>query len=393
MKFLFVKDRLAWPRSSGHDVHTYYMMRALIGLGHEVSLATAGPATAEAVEGLRLAHRLVLGDGASTDDSRVRLSRLQDRFRSYWGVDRRRIAAVRDAADLAGADAVVVVGLGVLPYLGAIQGAARVWYAADEWVWHHVSQVRAGDPSSWSNLREAAVKGCYEWAYRGLIDRAWVVSQADRRALRAILGRNGVDVVPNGVDGDHYQAVEASQIPRSCVFWGRLDFGPNIQAIEWFRKRAWPAIRRRTPDARFTIYGFNPTPGIAALDGLDGIEVVPDLPDLRAEIARHQVVVLPFVSGGGIKNKLLEASSMAKAIVGSPVAVNGLRGEGPIPLVVARSAEDWAEALDGLWGDAERRRELGDQARRWVLEHHTWEAAANAVASKLAGPLQNEGPR
>ena len=43
----------------------------------------------------------------------------------------------------------------------------------------------------------------------------------------------------------------------------------------------------------------------------DGIDLVPDLPDLRDEIARHAAVVLPFVSGGGIKNKLLEAASMA----------------------------------------------------------------------------------
>jgi glycosyltransferase involved in cell wall biosynthesis len=392
VKFLFVKDRLAWPRASGHDILSYEMMKALASLGHEVSLATAEPASTEAVAGLPLTHQLVLGDGPA-DDPRVRLSKLQERFRSYWGISRQRIGSVRDAADTAGADAVVVSGLNVLPYLGAIDGPARVWYAADEWVWHHASQIRPLEPPSWSNLREAAVKGMYEWAYRGLVDRAWVVSEADRRAMAAIFGRGKVDVVITGVDGDHFRPLDVEQRERSCVFWGRLDFGPNIQAIEWFCKRAWPAIRRQTPDARFTIYGFNPTSRIMALGGVDGIEVVADLPDIRLEIARHQVVVLPFVSGGGIKNKLLEAASMAKAIVCSPVAVNGLRGPGQTPLMVARSAEDWAEALGRLWGDPDRRRELGDQARRRVLEHQTWEAAAKAVASRLAGPLEDEGPQ
>ena len=392
MKFLFVKDRLAWPRASGHDILSYEMMKALAGLGHEVSLATAAPAATEAVDGLPLARRLVLDDGPG-DDPRVRLSAPQERFRSYWGIGRRRIGSVRDAADAAGADAVVVSGLDVLPYLGAIDGPARVWYAADEWAWHHASQVRPLEPSSWSNLREAAVKGAYEWAYRGLVDRAWVVSEADRRAMAAILGRPKVDVVITGVDGDHFRAPDSEQRERSCVFWGRLDFGPNVQAVEWFCKHAWPAVLRRSPDARFTIYGFHPTPRITALGSLDGVEVVPDLPDIRPEIARHQVVVLPFVSGGGIKNKLLEAASMAKAIVCSPVAVNGLRGPGQAPLTVARSAGDWAEALGRLWGDPDRRRGMGDRARRWVLEHHTWEAAAEAVASRLAGPSKGGAPR
>ena len=35
-----------------------------------------------------------------------------------------------------------------------------------------------------------------------------------------------------------------------------------------------------------------------------------NLPDLRAEVQRREIVVLPFVSGGGIKNKLLEAAAM-----------------------------------------------------------------------------------
>ena len=36
MRLLFVKQSLAWPRASGHDVHTYYMMKACAGLGHAV---------------------------------------------------------------------------------------------------------------------------------------------------------------------------------------------------------------------------------------------------------------------------------------------------------------------------------------------------------------------
>ena len=70
--------------------------------------------------------------------------------------------------------------------------------------------------------------------------------------------------------------------------------------------------------------------------GREGIEVVPDLPDLRLQIARHQVVVLPFVSGGGIKNKLLEAAAMGKAaIVCSQRATGGLARDGGLPLVMA----------------------------------------------------------
>ena len=96
------------------------------------------------------------------------LTGLAERFRSYWGIPPGRIAAVAELAEDFRADAVVVVGLDVLPYLGAVRGPKRIWYAGDEWVWHHLSQVSLGDRSSWSNLRDAAVKGLYEYAYAPL---------------------------------------------------------------------------------------------------------------------------------------------------------------------------------------------------------------------------------
>ena len=54
MRLLFVKEELSWPRSSGHDVHAYHMMRACAALGHDVSLATSSEPSSGAVAGLPL---------------------------------------------------------------------------------------------------------------------------------------------------------------------------------------------------------------------------------------------------------------------------------------------------------------------------------------------------
>jgi hypothetical protein len=98
-------------------------------------------------------------------------------------------------------------------------------------------------------MRPAAVKGLYERAYGPLLDRVWVVSEADRRAMRWVAGARAVDVLPNGVDADYYAPRAAAVERETCAFWGRLDFGPNIQALEWFCGRVWPAVRRARPSA------------------------------------------------------------------------------------------------------------------------------------------------
>lgn len=383
MRFLFVKPSQSWPRSSGHDVHGYHMMRALGELGHEVALATIERPTAEALDGLELCGVEVLDDHLNGSSPPIRLTRWQERFRSYWGVDRERVAAVGRLCNKYDADVVVVVGLEVLPLLGAVDGAQRVWYAADEWVWHHLSVFRLTDRSTWSHLRTAAIKGAYEFAYRDLVDRAWVVSPADQRAMRWLAGLRQVDVIPNGVDTDYFAPLDVKTIPNSCVFWGRLDFEPNIQALQWFCQKVWPQLQLMTPGARFRIFGFAPGREMEQLAGLPGVEIVGDLPDLREEISRSEVVVLPFQSGGGVKNKLLEAAGMARPLVCSQRACNGLALPEKPPLVMAGAPQAWVREIRRLWSATAARLELGEAARQWVTESHSWVRSAELALGNL----------
>ena len=194
-----------------------------------------------------------------------------------------------------------------------------------------------------------------------------------------------MDLIPNGVDADHYSPGAEADLPTSCVFWGRLDFGPNVDALEWFVRDIWPAVRAATPAARLSVFGFSPTDRVRELARGDGVELHPDRPDLRGEVTRREVVVLPFVSGGGIKNKLLEAAALGMPVVCTRRALSGTRGRPPVRL--ANTPREWAAALAALWSDPAARQALGLAARRWVVSHHTWDAAARTAEAGLLRSL------
>ena len=384
MKFLFLKRSLSWPRGTGHDVHTYHMALALAGLGHAIEFATVVSPAAVAVAGLPLADVFSLStqQGVVAPRSPM-LSWLQRRYLRYWGIDRAWIDATAAIVSATHPDVVVACGLDVMPCLAGVRGAVRVWYAADEFAFHHLSMLKPLKLRSWRHAFDAAVAGMYERAYAHHIDRIWVVSRDEQRAMRRVSGVQAVDIAPNGVDGDHFQPGDEPQIPRSCAFWGRLDAGPNIQAVEWFCRHVWPTVRQSHPDAQFTAFGFNPVAAVRAWAGRDGISVVADAPDLRPELRRRELAVMPFVSGGGIKNKVLEAAALGLPVVGSPLAFAGLHEDRP--LMVARTPGEWGAALQNLWSDADARLRLGAEARRWVLEYHSWDAAAEAVLDAACG--------
>lgn len=392
LRVLFLKERMAWPRASGHDVHTFYLMQALAARGHATALATIDAPPAEAVADSGTERDYCFADtGLNGASFPLRLTPKQEKFRNYWGVNEDRVRWLAAAAADFRADAVVVSGLNVLPYLGALPPeTVKVWYAADEWVWHHLSQVRLFGKSTWAEIKPAVVKGLYERAYRKLLDRVWVVTEADAKAFRWVTGRGHFDVMPNGVDAEHYAPGKEPVKPNSCVFWGRLDFGPNVQAVEWFCTKVWPLVRAAVPDATFQIYGFQPTPAVLKFAGRDGVTVTADLPDLRPHVRGHMAAVMPFVSGGGIKNKLLEAAALGLPVLASKRVFEGLNGTPPLT-AVDKPAE-WVTALVRLWTQPAQKAAAGSANRRWVVEHHTWAAAARVAERGLFASRRTAAP-
>lgn len=85
VRVLFYKPDMGWPRSSGHDVHTAHMMRALADLGVTVGLATRSATDRRAIEGLGLSRHVVVRPHALGADPEIVYTWLQRRFASYWG--------------------------------------------------------------------------------------------------------------------------------------------------------------------------------------------------------------------------------------------------------------------------------------------------------------------
>ncbi len=397
LRLLFVKQSQNWPRASGHDVHGFHMMQELAARGHAVSLATIEPPTPEALAGLQLEGTyslswraggvsplsLCAAETRGADTPRSPWSAWQRRFANYFGVERNTADALEAVLGREPFDAVIVVARHLLPLLAVVKRGTRIWYPADDPAWHHITRFKLPKPSTWSEAKRALANGLFERAFRSCFDRVWVVSPVDRRAMRVITGCRNVDVIPNGVDADHYHVPRGETLPSSCCFWGRLDFGPNVDALAWFLRSIWPTVRANHATASFHLFGFNPTSEVRRLAEAPGVELFSDLPDLRGEVIRRQAVVLPFISGGGIKNKLLEAASLGMPIVCTRKAVSGTKG---VPAVkVANGPHQWAAALSELWANAAARDALGDAARSWVMNNHTWEAAAKTAEAACTG--------
>ncbi|MBN4060925.1 glycosyltransferase, partial [bacterium AH-315-I18] len=199
----------------------------------------------------------------------------------------------------------------------------------------------------------------------------------EAKLLKHLAGAKQSTCIRNGVDMDYFTPPTSRPINKQLVFWGRMDFEPNIDAVTWFCQKVWLQLHAKHPDATFKIVGKNPNAAVNALAKIAGVEITGGVPDIRPYVHSSSVTVMPMRCGGGIKNKLLEAAAMGIPIIGSPKAIAGLKSQqGQVPVLTCTNPAMWISSIEDLWSDTVLAKGLGMLLRQWVLAEHSWSNAA-----------------
>jgi sugar transferase (PEP-CTERM/EpsH1 system associated) len=181
-------------------------------------------------------------------------------------------------------------------------------------------------------------------------------------------------VALNGVDCAYFDPglVPDRRAPYPLIlFTGRMDYLPNIDAAMWFAKDIFPAIRNKFPDVVFRIAGAAPAPSVQALTREPGIEVTGALPDMRPSYQEAWACVAPMRIARGIQNKVLEAMAMAKIMVATPAALEGLSAHAGEHVLCAADTQGFIGALLGVL-EGSVCPLMGARARENVLLAHDW---------------------
>lgn len=194
------------------------------------------------------------------------------------------------------------------------------------------------------------------------------VSQHDRSLMEAWVEGSRIIVVPTGVDLEQYKA-DFSNKPASPVvmFVGAMDWEPNIDAMEYFCRKIWPAVLAGTPAAKLRIVGRNPGDRVRALSA-PSIEITGRVVSVAEHLRDATVVIVPLRIGGGTRLKIYEAMAVGKAVVSTSIGAEGLDVHHGRDIMLADSAESFSEAVSGL---------LRDEGQR-----HKYERAAAELAAR-----------
>ena len=198
-------------------------------------------------------------------------------------------------------------------------------------------------------------------------------------------------VIPNGVDIDYFRPTATQEEFPSLVFVGSSS-SSNLLAVTYFCEKIYPTIRKKMPSIRLYIVGGHPPSAIYEISKKDeSVTVTGYVEDMRPYLARSSVVVVPMISGRGIKNKTLEAMAMGKPVVSTSIGARGIDVTAGENIALADTPEDFASEVLQLLGNRELHETIGRNARALVEARHSWERAAdmlNELIEQAAGGRQ-----
>ena len=209
---------------------------------------------------------------------------------------------------------------------------------------------------------EAAKMLRYERAAVNRFHHVIAVSDADRELMKAMTDASRISVVPTGVDLTQFQAnVEKKASEPLVIFVGSMDWEANIDAMDYFCREIWPAVKTSVPAARLRIVGRNPHPRVKRLAS-DSIEVTGTVASVIEHYREAAVNIVPLRVGGGTRLKIYEAMAMGKATVSTSIGAEGLDVNDGRDIMLADSSKKFADSVISLLTDAIKRERIEEAA-------------------------------
>lgn len=274
-------------------------------------------------------------------------------------------------------DVVLLESLFMVPYVPALREATRaalvlrslnveheIWEGLVRGEGHGARRVYLRHLSR--RLREFEIGSLNE------VDAIVPVASEDAASYRNLGATVPIHVAPVGIEAVDYPDRSGHGGPLTLAFLGSLDWRPNLEAVTWFLESVWPLVRRSVPEARFRVGGSNPPAELAGRLRTEGIYFLGRVPDARHFLASAAAMVVPILSGGGMRVKILEAMALGVPVASTRLGASGISAMDGTEILLADGPETLAEACVSLLLDRERAVTIGRAGRRRI--HESFEA-------------------
>ena len=379
MKILILSTKMPWPARDGGAIATLNMALGFARKNCQVTLLTMNTGKHYFPETALPANLRDLISIRSVDiDTKIHPARLILNFLfSRYPYNAQRFiskpfkAALEKCLVEHDFDIVQLEGPYLSHYIPSIKGRAKIVLRAhnqEHQIWKLMSKQEL-NPLKRFYLRTLAMRiEKLEKKILSEIDILIPISEADRKGFDQLGHALPVMVIPTGIDISNYP-VNEDENSILLFFIGALDWGPNQEGLDWFFREVWPEILLKWPGLTLDLAGRNPAYYFNGRIMPDNVRLEGEVEDAIEFFYHHTVMIVPLLTGSGIRIKILEAMAMGKTIISTRIGAGGLEAVHGEHLFLADTPAEYVSILENLQTRQDHLQIMGQKARQFVTEN------------------------
>jgi glycosyltransferase involved in cell wall biosynthesis len=298
---------------------------------------------------------------------------------------------LRDRLRAARYDVIHLEGQFLLPYVPAIRRETRAPIVlraqnVEFRIWERLADQASGIQAQ-ALHHIARTLGNWETAHLDDCDALVPIAAEDERDFRELGATKPSLVLPCGID-TRTPVPAAAVDPHRVYFIGSMRYRPNQEAVRWLADEAWPRVLALEPRARLTVAGSGFPADLREYLVQRAIDVAADVPDVRTFSAPFRAMLAPLFSGSGMRIKVLEAMSLGKPVIATPLGAGGIEVTSGENILLAGDPAELAQHVVHCMNDDALAERIGSAARALVVERYDADVLARQLLAFYDGLLR-----
>lgn len=272
-------------------------------------------------------------------------------------------------------DVIQLETLYLAPYIPIIRQYSKAIVAlrshnVEHEIWERIASNTRFLPKKWYLKHLTKKLKQYEIAQLQQYDLLVSITERDQKKYQTLGYHKAAHVTPVGIDSRYYLADDASFKQKMSVgFIGSLDWMPNQEGLRWFLQQVWPKVCTAFPLLELHIAGRN-APKWLLKQQVKNVVVHGEVPNAADFINQHSLMVVPLLSGSGMRVKILEGMALGRVVLTTTIGLEGITAAPDTEVMIADQPADFLAAIQRCYAAEQQLVDIGRRAQVLVAKEY-----------------------
>jgi glycosyltransferase involved in cell wall biosynthesis len=211
-------------------------------------------------------------------------------------------------------------------------------------------------------------------------DAVVAISDNDKNYIQQIAPQIPAITLPVGINIQQQLNPEIIAEPFSIVHLGGMDWLPNQEGVKWFLEHVWHLVLAKFPQAKFYLAGRN-IPTSFYEKKYPNYIIDGEIDNAQNYLLSKTIVIVPLLSGSGIRVKIIENMALGKCIVATTIGAEGIGATHNENILLADTQQDFAAAIAKLFSEENLQNTIGKNALTFAHENFNNEMLTEKLVS------------